>query len=228
MKRLGPEVIIQMVRKMGITAPIEPYPSIALGTPEISALEMAGAYTVLANKGTYSQPNYINSILTKDGLQLYKGSPETHDVMSEEQAYVMIELLRYVTNKGTGGRLRYRYKLTADICGKTGTTNDNTDGWYIGYTPQFIGAVWTGGEDNKVRFRSTALGQGANMALPIWGLFAQKLYADKTLGYSEAMRFPVPAGKLPVELDCSKYKAQGNSLPSTTNPSNPDAWDNPP
>ncbi len=227
MKRLGPEVIIQMARRMGITAPIENVPSICLGSPSFSALEMAGAYTVLANKGIYTQPNYINSIQTKDGLNLYRDSPETHDVMSEEQAYVMIELLRYVTNQGTGGRLRYRYKLTADICGKTGTTNDNTDGWYIGYTPQFIGAVWTGGEDNKVRFRSTALGQGANMALPIWGLFAQKLYADKTLGYSQAMRFPAPAGKLPVELDCSKYKAQGNTLPSTTNPSNPNQWDNP-
>jgi penicillin-binding protein 1A len=188
---------------------------------------MAGAYTVFANKGTYTQPNYINKIVNKDGLQLYKGAPETHDVMSEEQAYIMVELLRYVVNHGTGGRTRYRYKLTADICGKTGTTNDNTDGWFMGFTPELIGAVWTGGEDNKVRFRSTALGQGANMALPIWGLFFQKLYADPTLGYTQTTRFPYPQGKLPVELDCSKYKEGGNTLPSVTNPVNPDQWDNP-
>ncbi len=227
MKQLGPEVIIQMMREMGITAPIEPVPAICLGTPDISAFEMAGAYTVFANKGIYSQPNYISSIQTKDGLELYKTMPESHDVMSEEQAYVMVDLLRYVVNHGSGGRLRYRYKLTADVCGKTGTTDDNTDGWFMGFTPQFIGAVWTGGEDRVVRFRSTALGQGANMALPIWGLFAQKLYADKSLAFSESIRFPMPPGKLPVELDCSKYRDAANTLPGGNNPGTPDAWDNP-
>lgn len=226
MKQLGPQVVIQMMREMGITAPIDPVPAICLGAVDISAWEMAGAYTVFANKGVYSQPNYISSIFTKDGLQVYKTSPESHDVMSEEQAYVMVELLRYVVNHGSGGRLRFRYKITADVCGKTGTTQDNTDGWFMGFTPQFIGAVWTGGEDRVVRFRSTALGQGANMALPIWGLFAQKLYADKSMGYSESVRFPYPEGKLPVELDCSKYKDASSTLPGGTNPNTPGAWEN--
>ncbi len=227
MKQLGPEVVIQMMREMGITAPIEPVPAISLGSVDISAWEMAGAYTVFANKGIYTQPNYITSIQTKDGLELNKTSPESHDVMSEEQAYVMVELLRYVVNHGSGGRIRYRYKLTADVCGKTGTTNDNTDGWFMGFTPQFIGAVWTGGEDRVVRFRSTALGQGANMALPIWGLFAQKLYADKSLAFSESIKFAVPPGKLPVELDCSRYRDAANTLPGGNSTGTPDAWDNP-
>lgn len=226
MKQLGPEVIIQMIREMGVSAPIDAVPSICLGTPDISALEMAGAYTVFANKGIYTQPNYITSIQTKDGLELYKTTPESHDVMSEEQAYVMVELLRYVVNHGSGGRIRYRYKIEADVCGKTGTTQNNTDGWFMGFTPQFIGAVWTGGEDRVVRFRSTALGQGANMALPIWGLFAQKLYADKSLGYSQGIRFAMPTGKLPVELDCSKYRDAANTLPSS-NDLDTDAWDSP-
>ncbi len=225
MKQLGPQVVIQMMREMGITAPIDPVPAICLGSVDISAWEMAGAYTVFANKGIYSEPNYISSIYTKDGLQVYKTTPESHDVMSEQQAYVMVELLRYVVNHGSGGRLRFRYKISADVCGKTGTTNDNTDGWFMGFTPQFIGAVWTGGEDRVIRFRSTALGQGANMALPIWGLFAQKLYADKSLGFSEGVRFPYPEGKLPVELDCSKYKDASNTLPGSTNPNTPGAWD---
>jgi penicillin-binding protein 1A len=225
MKQLGPQVVIQMMREMGITAPIDAVPAICLGSVDISAWEMAGAYTVFANKGVYSQPNYISSIYTKDGLQVYKTTPESHDVMSEQQAYVLVELLRYVVNHGSGGRLRFRYKITADVCGKTGTTNDNTDGWFMGFTPQFIGAVWTGGEDRVIRFRSTALGQGANMALPIWGLFAQKLYADKSLGFTESARFPYPEGKLPVELDCSKYK-DASTLPGGNNPNTPGAWDN--
>ncbi len=225
MKELGPKVIVQMVREMGVTAKMEEVPSIALGTPEISVLEMAGAYTVFANKGIYTQPNYIKSIINKDGLQLYKGAPETHTVMSEEQAYIMVALLRYVVNHGTGGRVRYRYKLTADICGKTGTTDKNTDGWFMGFTPELIGAVWTGGEDNKVRFRSTALGQGANSALPIWGIFFQKLYADASLGYSQGTRFPLPEGKLPVELNCSSYDKGGNKLPSVSDPNDSKAWD---
>ena len=205
MKQLGPEEIIKTARKLGITSPIEAVPSICLGTPDISLFEMAGAYTAFANKGIYTKPVFVKRIEDKDGNPIYHSTATTNEVFSEEKAYVMLDLLRGVVNHGTAGRLRFKFKLTADIVGKTGTTQNQSDGWFIGACPEMIVGVWTGGEDRIVRFRSIILGQGASMALPIYGLFYQKVYADPRLGFSQETKFPAPEDGVKTEMDCSKY-----------------------
>lgn len=209
-KKITAQEVIRLARSLGITAKIDPYPSICLGTPDISALEMAGSYTAFVNKGFYTKPIFFTSIQDKNGNEIGSDMGVSNEAMSEEKAYIMVELLRNVVNHGTGGRLRYRYKLTADMGGKTGTTDDQTDGWFIGFTPELIGAVWTGGENNFIRFNNIAQGQGANMALPIWGLFFDKLYKSD-LGYKQDTRIPPPETKLSVELDCSKYETSDSS-----------------
>lgn len=205
MKQIGPQQVIKMVRQLGVTSPIDTVPSICLGTPDISVFEMVGAYTAFANKGIYTKPTFISRIEDKDGNEIYHNTPVTNEVMSEEKAYVMLDLLRAVVNHGTGSRLRFRYHLTADLAGKTGTTQNQSDGWFIGITPEMILGVWTGGEDRIVRFRSITLGQGASMALPIFGLYFQKLYADKSMGYTQDTQFAYPTGGVKTETDCSKY-----------------------
>ncbi len=204
MKRFGPEAVINLVRRMGITAPIEAVPSICLGTPDISVFEMVAANATFANKGTYIQPTFITRIEDKNGKVLEEFFPTTDEVMSEEKAYVMIQLMRGVVDYGTGARLRGKYKLFNEIAGKTGTTQYNADGWFIGLTPELVAGCWTGGEERSVHFNSTNEGQGASMALPIWGKFFQKVYADPHLKVSKN-GFPKPANMGNIELDCSKY-----------------------
>lgn len=203
-KQYGPDAVITLVRRLGITAPIEAVPSIALGTPDISVFEMVAANAAFANKGTYIQPTFVTRIEDKNGKVLEEFVPNTDEVMSEEKAYVMIQLMRGVVDGGTGGRLRSRFKLTNEIAGKTGTTQNNADGWFMGLTPELVAGCWTGGEDRSIHFNSTNEGQGASMALPIWGKFFQKLYADPKLKVSKA-GFPKPANMGDIELDCSKY-----------------------
>ncbi|MDX2003105.1 MAG: transglycosylase domain-containing protein [Chitinophagales bacterium] len=205
MKQIGPEEIIKLVRQMGIKSHIDTVPSICLGTPDLSVMEMVGSYTTFVNKGLYTQPVFITRIEDKDGNEIYHNTAVTNEVMTEEKAYVMVDLLRNVVNHGTAGRLRYRFGLKADIGGKTGTTQNQSDGWFIGITPELITGVWTGGEDRIVRFRSLALGQGASMALPVYGLMYQKLYADTKLGYSQDTHFAYPSQGVQIEMDCSKY-----------------------
>lgn len=204
MKQYGPDAVINLVRRLGITAPIDPVPSIALGTPDISVFEMVAANAAFANKGTYIQPTFITRIEDKNGKVLEEFFPTTDEVMSEEKAYVMIQLMRGVVDYGTGARLRGKFKLFNEIAGKTGTTQYNADGWFIGLTPELAAGGWTGGEDRSVHFNSTNEGQGANMALPVWGRFFQKVYADASLKVSKG-GFPRPANMGDVELDCSKY-----------------------
>ena len=203
-KQYGPDAVITLVRRLGITAPIEAVPSIALGTPDISVFEMVAANAAFANKGTYIQPTFVTRIEDKNGKVLEEFVPNTDEVMSEEKAYVMIQLMRGVVDGGTGGRLRSRFKLTNEIAGKTGTTQNNADGWFMGLTPELVAGCWTGGEDRSIHFNSTNEGQGASMALPIWGKFFQKIYADPKLKVSKA-GFPKPANMGDIELDCSKY-----------------------
>jgi penicillin-binding protein 1A len=207
MKRFGPEAVITLVRRMGITAPIDPVPSICLGTADISVFEMVAANATFANKGTYVQPTFITRIEDKNGKVLEEFIPTTDEVFSEEKAYAMIQLMRGVVDRGTGSRLRGRYKLMNEIAGKTGTTQYNADGWFIGLTPELVAGCWTGGEERSVHFNSTNEGQGASMALPIWGKFFQKVYADPTLKISKA-GFPRPVNMGDIELDCSAYDAQ--------------------
>jgi penicillin-binding protein 1A len=204
MKQFGPEAVIQMARRLGITSHLDPYPSLCLGTPDLSVYEMVGAYATFANKGFWTEPQYLVRIEDKNGVVLQEFVPKKIQAVSEETAYLMINILQGGVQYGTGVRLRYRYKFTNPIAGKTGTTQNNSDGWYIGMTPDLASGAWVGAEDRAVRFRSTSLGQGANMALPIWALYMQKLYADKTLNISQG-EFEIPSRPLSVELDCTKY-----------------------
>ena len=206
-KRFGPEAVINLVRRMGITAPIDPVPSICLGTPDISVFEMVAANATFANKGTYVQPTFITRIEDKNGKVLEEFIPTTDEVFSEQNAYAIIQLMRGVVDYGTGARLRFKYNLKNEIAGKTGTTQNNADGWFMGLTPELVAGCWTGGEERSVHFNSTNEGQGASMALPIWGKFFQKIYADKTLKMTKA-GFKQPANMGNVELDCSKYDAE--------------------
>ncbi|MBP8034047.1 MAG: transglycosylase domain-containing protein [Bacteroidia bacterium] len=207
MKQFGPDAVINLVRRLGITAPIDAVPSIALGTPDISVFEMVAANATFANKGTYIQPTFITRIEDKNGKVLEEFFPTTDEVFSEEKAYAMIQLMRGVVDRGTGSRLRSRYNLRNEIAGKTGTTQNNADGWFMGLTPDLVAGCWVGGEERSVHFNSTNEGQGASMALPIWGKFFQKVYADPSLKVTKN-GFTKPANMGDIELDCSVYDAQ--------------------
>jgi penicillin-binding protein 1A len=204
MKRYGPEAVINLVKKMGITAEIDPVPSICLGSADISVFEMVGANSTFANRGQWIEPTFLSRIEDRNGKVLEEFIPRSEEVMSEEKAYVMTQLMQGVVQFGTGSRLRGKYKLTNPIAGKTGTTQNNSDGWFMGLTPDLVAGCWVGGEDRSVHFNSTAEGQGASMALPIWGKFFQKVYADKTIKTKKG-DFYKPKKMTEVELDCSKY-----------------------
>jgi penicillin-binding protein 1A len=180
-KRFGPNAVVNLAKRMGITSQLDAVPAICLGTPDISVFEMVGANSTYANKGTYVQPTFITRIEDKNGKVLEEFIPNTDEVFSEEKAYVMIQLMRGVCDYGTGTRLRFKHNLRNEIAGKTGTTQNNSDGWFIGLTPELAAGCWVGGEDRSVHFNSMDLGQGASMALPIWGKFFSKVYADKSL-----------------------------------------------
>ncbi|MDK2909624.1 MAG: penicillin-binding protein [Bacteroidales bacterium] len=202
MKRYSPQAVITIARKMGITSNIPAVPSICLGTPEISLYEMTGAFNTFANRGVWVEPILITRIEDKNGNLLEAFVPRRQDAISEETAYLMTELLKGVVQSGTGIRLRYKYGFDNPIAGKTGTTQNQSDGWFIGITPQLTTGIWVGGELRSIRFRSITLGQGASMALPIWAYFMQKVYADPTLGIRKD-DFPRPAAPLRVDLNCT-------------------------
>jgi len=203
-KQFGPSAVVDLTRRMGIVSKIDPTPSICLGTPEISVFEMVGANATFANKGTWIEPTFITRIEDKNGKILADFVPRTEEVMNEEKSYVMLQLLKGVVQSGTGVRLRYRYKLMQPMAGKTGTTQNNSDGWFMGITPDLVSGCWVGGEDRAVHFDRTDMGQGASMALPIFAKFMQKVYADKTIKISQG-DFEKPAQRITVEMDCSKY-----------------------
>lgn len=214
MKQIGPQPVIDLVRKLGITSPIDPYPSICLGTPDLTLEEMVGAYTAFANKGVYSKPSFITRIEDKNGNVIQDFPTESIEAMSEQTAYIMVEMLRYVVRHGTGVRLwlpTYEYQLKGDIGGKTGTTQNHSDGWFMGITPQLIAGVWVGGEDRFMRFETMKYGQGASSALPIWALFFKSVYADSTLGISPDIKFEQPQQRLTIELDCTRYDKFGTN-----------------
>ncbi len=204
MKKFGPNAIVNLARRMGIISPLEAVPALCLGVADISVFEMVGALSTFANKGTFVQPTFITRIEDKNGKVLEEFIPQTDEVFNEEKAYVMCELMKGVVMYGTGAGLRYTYKLTNSIAGKTGTTQNNSDGWFIGLTPELTAGCWVGGEDRSVHFNTMELGQGAKMALPIWGKFFQKVYADKSLKIGKG-DFEKPEGLGDIELDCSKY-----------------------
>jgi penicillin-binding protein 1A len=204
LKQFSPQAVINIAQQMGVNSHMDPYPSICVGAPEVLLSEMVSSYGTFANKGIYTRPQYITRIEDQYGNVLAEFHPIQNEAISEETAYLMVDIMKGVVDFGTSVRLRFRYDLRNEIAGKTGTTNNHSDGWFIGYTPDLVSGSWVGGEERSIHFRGITYGQGASMALPIWGLFMQKVYADKSLPYSTEARFEKPVN-LSVEVDCTKY-----------------------
>lgn len=198
----NPAAVVKLARKMGIKSDLPAVYSLCLGSVELSVFEMVGAMSTFANNGLYTEPIYLTRLEDKMGNVIQTFAPKTEEAMNEQTAWTMIGMMRGVVEAGTGGRLRSVYKLTNPIAGKTGTTNNNSDGWFIGLTPDLVNGVWVGCEDRAAHFRTTDLGQGASMALPIWGLYMQKVYADKSLNISQG-EFIKPRKASDVQFDCS-------------------------
>ncbi|MTE26095.1 penicillin-binding protein 1A [Winogradskyella ouciana] len=220
MNEIGPQPVVEMAKKLGVEQEILPVPAIALGTADISVYEMVAAYSTFANKGVYNKPVMVTRIEDKNGTVLYQVTPESKDVLSEEVAYVTVNLMEGVTQAGSGRRLRhkgfdkwnamykeimtgYPYELTNPIAGKTGTTQNQSDGWFMGMVPNLVTGVWVGAEDRAAHFKTITYGQGASMALPIWGLYMKACYADETLDVSKD-DFEKPSG-LTINVDCSVH-----------------------
>ena len=208
MKEVTPAPVVQLIKKMGITSDIPAYPSICLGVFNASVYDMTGAYSVFANHGVWTEPTYLLRIEDKNGTLLYENKPRKVQAMNEQTAYVMATMLKDVVAEGTAYRLRGTYKLNNPIGGKTGTTQTNSDGWFIGITPQLVTGVWTGCEDRDIHFRTLALGEGANTALPIFALYMKKVYADNSLGIKKNVDFDAPKTPLTITLDCNAYSQQ--------------------
>ena len=229
MDKVGPAPVVKLVKKLGITAEIPELPSIALGSADITLFEMVGAYGTFVNEGVYVKPVMVTRIEDKNGKVLFEYTPETHDVLSAEVAHAIVNLLEGVTQSGSGVRLRtkgadsysavyknvvtgYPYAFTNPIAGKTGTTQNQSDGWFMGMVPNLVTGVWVGGEDRAVHFKGITYGQGATMALPIWGYYMKLCYADSELDVSKG-NFPKPEGDS-IQFDCNEAQtesAQNNS-----------------
>ena len=202
MKELGPAALVRMIHQMGVQTHLDEVYSLCVGAAEVPVFDMVAAYNTFPSHGTYVTPLYVTKITDSDGRVIDEFTNQKREAISEQTAYLMVGLMRGVVNEGTGVRLRLTYKLQGEIAGKTGTTNDNSDGWFIGYTPNITAGVWVGGEDRHVHFNATALGQGANAALPIWGIWMQKCLADPTIGWSmENDHFLAPSGG-GIEYNC--------------------------
>ena len=201
MKQFGPQAMAEMMRKMGIKSHIEAVPSLCVGPADLSLYEMVAAYNTFPSQGVYIEPLFVTRIEDNSGNVLSEFNTHKREAISEQTAFLMANLMQGVVNSGTAVRLRYKYGLKGEIAGKTGTTNDHADGWFIGYTPSITAGVWVGAEDRQVHFESMSYGQGANMALPIWGIWMKKVIEDGTLGISETDRFVSPPG-MHLNLDC--------------------------
>jgi len=206
MNRFGPQAVISMARRMGVESPIDPVPAICLGVCDLKLIEMVGAMSTFANQGVYIKPIFITKIEDKNGNVIERFTAEESEAMSEVTAYKMIELMKGVVQSGTGVRLRYKYNLNNPIAGKTGTTQKNSDGYFMGITPDLTTGVWVGAEDRSVHFRTTELGQGSRTALPIWALYMQRVYADPTLRISQGDFTKPSATDVDLNFDCDKYE----------------------
>lgn len=203
MRRYSPLSVVRMARNMGVKSSIDPVPSIALGACDLSLGEMVGAMNTFPSKGMYVKPMYITRIEDKNGNVIESFVPERKEAMSEETAYLMLELMKGVVESGTGIRLRLTYGFNNPVAGKTGTTQNQSDGWFMGIVPQLSTGVWVGCEDRSAHFRTITLGQGANMALPIWALYMRKVYDDPSLGF-EMIDFEKPMSGFEIETDCEE------------------------
>jgi penicillin-binding protein 1A len=210
MQQFRPSAVTDLMKKMGIRSYIDPVPSIFLGTSDIKLEEMVGAYGTFANKGVYTRPMYVTRIEDKNGNVISKFTPKIEEVLSEEQAYLMLDLLQGVVLTGSGNRLRREpYMLLNQIGGKTGTTQNHANGWFMGVTPNLVGGVWSGWEDQAIHFETLSEGQGAQMALPIFGIFLRKVYNDPQFGIMESDEFERPSG-FNIETDCDKVKKESS------------------
>ncbi len=201
MSLFTPEQLVNLMRSFGIEGRIDPTVSLCLGPCEVTVGEMVSAYTTFPNKGVRRSPIFVTRIEDSNGTVIEEFSARTTEVIDEKTSYKMITMMRAVVDGGTGSRIRSRYNITAPACGKTGTTNDNSDGWFIGYVPRLVTGVWVGFEDRDIHFTNMAEGQGASMALPIWGLYMQKIYNNTKLGYKQDETFDIPSDFNP-NSDC--------------------------
>lgn len=220
MSKICPVPVVQLAKKLGVETDIPEVPSIALGTVDLSVYEMVGAYGTFANEGVYNKPTMVTHIEDKNGTTLYQNVPDPKDVINKEAAYVTVNLMEGVTQSGSGLRLRttygrdkivtgYPYKFDNPIAGKTGTTQNQSDGWFMGMVPNLCTGVWVGAEDRSTHFDSIKYGQGAAMALPIWALYMRKCYEDESLHISKGA-FEKPAN-LSISIDCSDYKPNNSN-----------------
>ena len=205
MNRFGPNAVIAQARRMGVESPIDAVPAICLGVCDLKLIEMVGAMSTFANQGVYIKPMFITRIEDKNGNVIQRFSSEESEAMSEVTAYKMVELMKGVVQSGTGIRLRSTYGFTNPIAGKTGTTQKNSDGYFMGITPDLTTGVWVGAEDRSVHFRSTKLGQGSHTALPIWAMYMKKVYADKSLNISKGDFAKPYAPGIDLNFDCNRY-----------------------
>jgi len=204
MKQVGATAVATLTKKMGITTDVPNYPSICLGSFDATVYDMVGAYSAFVNHGVWTEPIYLLRIEDKNGNVIYERKPRVVVALNSQTAYAMVDMLKGVVQQGTGVRLRYKYKLTNPIGGKTGTTQNNSDGWFMGITPQLVTGVWTGAEDRAIHFISMNQGEGANSALPVFALYMKKVYADPTLNYSKG-DFEPPQGGSTITMNCDAY-----------------------
>ena len=210
MSRINPQDFLRILRDFGINT-YGVYPSIVLclGPNEASVCEMVSAYTTFAHHGIHCSPMFVSKIEDNEGNVIATFQPRMNEVISEESAYKMLEMLKAVMDGGTGSRMRYKYKVECDMGGKTGTTNRNADAWFMGFTPSLVSGCWVGGEDRDIHFDSTRMGQGANMALPIWAYYMKKVFADRSLGYDPNEKFDIPEDFNPCVSEFDDYSAGG-------------------
>lgn len=231
MKKIGPHPIVETVKKMGVKSYIPPSPSICLGTADLTVKEVVGAFATFANKGVYTEPVTITRIEDKNNITIYQPLPKTQEVMDEESAYVTLKLMEEVVNKGTAQRLannraggywqnpvtEYPYLLRNPIAAKTGTTQNHSDGWFMGIVPNLVAGVWVGADERSVNFENIHFGQGATMALPIWAIFMKRNYEDPTLNLSKAP-FKKPR-RTSIRLNCDENISSQSTSTSSDNTS---------
>jgi penicillin-binding protein 1A len=202
MSKLNPQAFVSLLHEYGIINPeIHPSMALCLGPCEITVGEMVSAYTAFVNHGIRAAHTFVTKIEDNEGNVIAQFQPRLNEVISEESANKMLYMLKAVVDGGTAGRLRFRYNLKGDIGGKTGTTNNNSDAWFMGLTPTLVSGMWVGGDDRDIHFDSMAMGQGASMALPIFALYMQRIYKDSRLGYNESAVFDLPQGYNPCDMD---------------------------
>lgn len=212
MSKLSPYSLVRLIHSFGVlNKDIQPTVSLCLGPCEISVGEMVSAYTAFANRGIRTAPLFVTRIEDNEGNVISTFTPQVDEVISESSAYKMLVMLRAVINEGTGNRVRRLYGITADMGGKTGTTNDNSDGWFMGFTPSLVSGCWVGGEDRDIHFDTMLNGQGASMALPVWSLYMQKVFADKSLGYSQDDVFNIPEDFDPCKDKLTEIEEENSS-----------------